>query len=193
MPLDDLLACRLLALEPLHLAGRDPERLHELDPAVWRVDGSQRWVQQERQPDKVGRVVGPDGTVGRNPVVLLEPPAGLEDVPGKVVEQVEHPIRLFGGRQQGGQPERHLEPESAALPADALLVVVERRVPVRAEVQVGDAAVPALIGADAVERVRATEHVLDDAAPVSRLLLPVYLTEPGVDGIPSGAVLLRPP
>src|SRR5262249_8729941 len=88
VPLDHLLARRGLVLDSLQLAGGNPERLHELDPAVRRVNGGERRVQQERQPDEIGRVVGPDRPVGRYPVVLLEPTAGLEDIAGEVVEQV---------------------------------------------------------------------------------------------------------
>jgi hypothetical protein len=152
---------------------------------VRRVDRGQGRVEQERQPDEVRGVVGTDRAVGRDPVVRLEPAAGLEDVPGEVLEQVEHPHRLLGRRERGGQPEGHLEPVPAALAAGALLVVVERRIAVSAEVQVGRAPVPALVGADPVEGVRPAEHVLDDRAPVPRLLVAVQLAEAGVDRVPS--------
>jgi hypothetical protein len=52
--------------------------------------------------------------------------------------------------------------------------------------QVWRAAVTAIVGADAVERVWAAQHILDDAPPVQRLLFPVHFAEASVDGAPAG-------
>lgn len=67
---------------------------------------------------------------------------------------------------------------SAVFAANSILVVVERRVTVGDEVEMVDSAIGALIGADAIEGVGTTEHVLNDCPPVFRLL-------PGINGVKS--------
>ena len=50
----------------------------------------------------------------------------------------------------------------------------------------------ALVGADAVERVRPAQSVTDERSPMSRLLIAVNLPEPGIDGIPAGRGVIPP-
>ena len=118
-------------------------------------------------------------------MVLFKTPAALENVSSKVLKEITHPDWLFGRRQFASQSKSHFKSESAVFAANNILVVVERRITVGDEVEMVDSAISALIGADAIEGIGTTEHVLDDCPPVFRLLPEINSVKSRVDSVPA--------
>jgi len=85
-------------LQGVKFALGDAECLNELDATVGRIDGFECWVVEECKANDLGVIVGTDGAVSGNPMVLFEPFAAFKHVSSQVLQEIADLNRLFGRR-----------------------------------------------------------------------------------------------